>query len=164
VLVAFSTQGTTEGLTTIHLANADPKYTPTSFSVDLRGDGNELRSKLGNGEHHWSGYFVAGTIVRLIYVPPSQLILICRPQGILTHVSTLGKPVVSVEVPGNVYILITGSVPPGSGLSSSSAMTTASAIAALSLSGRYSEVARREVTQVAIESGSSLHPFRQNLD
>lgn len=58
--------------------------------------------------------------------------------------------------PKEVYILVTGSVPTGSGLSSSSAMTTASATTILQICNRREGdgmIPRRELTQVAIESG-----------
>lgn len=58
--------------------------------------------------------------------------------------------------PAEVFLLVTGSVPPGSGLSSSSAMTTAAAITILELCGQREQVARRDVTEVAIASGAPI--------
>lgn len=43
-------------------------------------------------------------------------------------------------------------MPAGSGLSSSAAMTTASALCILSILGRSSEIDRRAITEIAIES------------
>lgn len=58
--------------------------------------------------------------------------------------------------PAHVFVMVTGSVPQGSGLSSSAAITTASVVTILELTGRRDgadKVGRREVTNVAIESG-----------
>lgn len=46
--------------TVVLLRNTDPKYTPTSFNVNLSGDGSDLPMPK---EHHWSSYFIAGTKV-----------------------------------------------------------------------------------------------------
>lgn len=66
------------------------------------------------------------------------------------------KVVGKQENPSHIVILVNGTVPEGSGLSSSSAMTTASAITLLEVSGRRDgpdKIGRRGVTEVAIESG-----------
>lgn len=52
----------------------------------------------------------------------------------------------------NVNLMVSGSVPEGSGLSSSSALTTASVIAAMVITRKREQVGRRMVTQIAIES------------
>lgn len=146
VLVAFSTASpsssakdipspTEKGKTVFVLRNSSSKFSPTSFEVDLSGDGSDLALPK---EHHWSSYFIAGT------------------KGILGHLYR--KPRKSdFTPPERVLVLVNGTVPEGSGLSSSSAMTTASAIAVLEIVGRREgddQISRRDVTNVAIESGA----------
>ncbi|ORY91663.1 ribosomal protein S5 domain 2-type protein [Leucosporidium creatinivorum] len=145
VLVAFSTdpqdkdklpKATASGRTVAVLRNVDDKYSPTHFEVDLSSWGGDLALPK---KHHWSSYFIAGT------------------KGILQHLhenapkTILGRK----ENPSHIIILVAGTVPEGSGLSSSSAMTTASAITLLEISGRRdgpNKIGRRGVTEVAIES------------
>ncbi|BGO90631.1 hypothetical protein NBRC10512_000195 [Rhodotorula toruloides] len=144
VLVAFSTASPSssgkdipspseKGKTVFVLRNSSSKFSPTSFEVDLTGDGTDVALPQ---EHHWSSYFIAGT------------------KGILGHLYR--KPRQSeFTPPERVLILVNGTVPEGSGLSSSSAMTTASAIAVLEIVGRREGddgISRRDVTNVAIES------------
>ncbi|KAI5480405.1 galactokinase [Pseudohyphozyma bogoriensis] len=120
--------GPAPGQTIVHLLNTDPKYSATSFQVDLKSDGKSLPMP---AEHHWSSYFIAGT------------------KGILSHIHSSYS---TFTPPPHLFLLVTGSVPAGSGLSSSAAMTTASAITILQVCGRRGSVSRKEVTQVAIES------------
>ncbi|GAA5868163.1 hypothetical protein JCM8547_003364 [Rhodosporidiobolus lusitaniae] len=146
VLIAFSTaspspsSGTsfpspsTKGKTVFVLRNVESKYAPTEFEVDLSGDGTDL--EVDAKAHHWSNYFKAGT------------------RGILAHLHRTGGNW-GLEFPERVLILVHGTVPEGSGLSSSSAMTTASAVAVLEVIGKregLERVGRRDVTNVAIES------------
>ncbi|GAA5992737.1 hypothetical protein JCM10908_006907 [Rhodotorula pacifica] len=148
VLIAFSTEAPTSndddsipkpskpGKTVLVLRNMESKYTPTALEVDLTGNGDDLALP---EKHHWSSYFIAGT------------------KGILSHLFKTRSRNISTPVPGpeRVLILVQGTVPEGSGLSSSSAMTTASAIAILEISGRRDgehQVGRKDVTNVAIES------------
>ncbi|BGP38973.1 galactokinase [Rhodotorula kratochvilovae] len=146
VLIAFSTADpdpsfkgadlpapSANGKTVFVLRNAASKFTPTSFEVDLGGDGTDLALPK---EHHWSSYFIAGT------------------KGILQHLQK-NAGTASVDAPKRVLVLVDGTVPEGSGLSSSSAMTTASAIAVLEILGRREgedQVGRKDLTNVAIES------------
>lgn len=104
----------------------------------MTGNGDDLPVPQ---EHHWSSYFIAGT------------------KGILAHLVKTRSKNVSTPVPGpkQVLVLVAGTVPEGSGLSSSSAMTTASAMAVLEISGRREgdmQVGRSDLTNVAIESGA----------
>ncbi|NXD32276.1 GALK Galactokinase, partial [Spelaeornis formosus] len=115
------------------LRNVQSKFSPTDFEADLAGDGTDLALP---SDHHWSSYFIAGT------------------KGILAHLKKTGG-ISLPSPPKRVLILVGGTVPEGSGLSSSSAMTTASAIAILELVGRRegeNQVARKALTNVAIES------------
>ncbi|GAA5894924.1 hypothetical protein JCM6882_008246 [Rhodosporidiobolus microsporus] len=145
VLIAFSTaepkpsSGTTfpfpssSGKTVFVLRNVESKYSPIEFETDLSDDGADLPIAK---EHHWSNYFKAGT------------------KGILAHLHRTGGNW-GQKMPERVLILIDGTVPEGSGLSSSSAMTTASAITVLDVVGKregLERVGRRDVTNVAIES------------
>ncbi|KAL8292829.1 hypothetical protein RQP46_000523 [Phenoliferia psychrophenolica] len=122
------------GRSIIHLRNVDPAFSPCELEVDLSGTGSELLIKK---PHHWSNYFIAGSkgMLEFLHAHPA-----------LTNGPT---------PPPHVYIMVTGSVPLGSGLSSSAAITTASVVAILELAGRrdgVDKVGRRDVTNVAIES------------
>ncbi|GAA5986428.1 hypothetical protein JCM11641_000996 [Rhodosporidiobolus odoratus] len=145
VLIALSTaepkpaSGTTfpapssKEKTVFVLRNTELKYEPTEFEVDLASDGSDLEIAK---EHHWSNYFKAGA------------------KGILAHLHEGGKNW-GIKVPERVTVLVDGTVPEGSGLSSSSAMTTASVIAVLEVIGKREgeeRVGRRDITNVAIES------------
>ncbi|GAA5825741.1 hypothetical protein JCM10212_004006, partial [Sporobolomyces blumeae] len=144
VLIAFSTAPSPSAdkdlpapsfpnKTVFVLRNVEDKYSETHFEVDLHSDGHTLQI---NPEHHWSNYFIAGT------------------KGILAHLAK-HKAKWESGAPERVLVLVHGTVPEGSGLSSSSAMTTASAIAVLEVVGRRDGtefVCRRDVTNVAIDS------------
>ncbi|GAA5920326.1 hypothetical protein JCM1841_004535 [Sporobolomyces salmonicolor] len=142
VLIAFSTADSSSAdlpspsapnKTVFVLRNVESKYSPASFEINLAGAGDDLELP---AEHHWSSYFIAGT------------------KGILAHLAK-NKPKWLPQMPERVLVLVHGTVPEGSGLSSSSAMTTASAIAVLEIVGRREGgdmVCRRDVTNVAIES------------
>ncbi|KAM0746484.1 galactokinase [Meredithblackwellia eburnea MCA 4105] len=141
VLIAFTTVPSSDtvrppspGRTMIHLRNLDPTYTPVELQVNLLGDGSDLTI---DSNHHWSNYFIAGATGMLGY-------LYFHPAF-----STFPTP------PAHVYIMVSGTVPLGSGLSSSSALTVASAVTFLELLDRRDggdRVGRRATTEVAIES------------
>jgi len=148
VLVAFSTAPASPSAdtklpspsapnkTVFILRNLESKYSATDFEVDLNGDGSDLEI---NQDHHWSNYFIAGT------------------KGILSHLAK-NKAKWESGTPDRVLVMVHGTVPEGSGLSSSSAMTTASAMAVLEVVGRRDGmefICRRDVTNVAIEGGES---------
>ncbi|GAA5821904.1 hypothetical protein JCM11251_004771 [Rhodosporidiobolus azoricus] len=145
VLIAYSTaepkpssdtsfpSPSSSGKTVFILRNVESKYAPTEFEVDLADDGADVEIAK---EHSWSNYFKAGA------------------KGILSHLHNKGSNW-GQKMPERVCILIDGTVPEGSGLSSSSAMTTASAITVLDVVGKregLERVGRRDVTNVAIES------------
>jgi galactokinase len=144
-LIAFSTANpsssslptpTSSSKTLFVLRNVESKYTSTTFEVDLSGDGSDLSI---NEEHHWSNYFIAGT------------------KGILSHLAKNRGKFDGAKIPERVLVVVHGTVPEGSGLSSSSAMTTASAMAVLDILDRRDGmdfVCRRDVTNVAIEGGA----------
>ncbi|KAK4056548.1 galactokinase [Microbotryomycetes sp. JL221] len=143
VLIAFSTSPSStdnlpkpsqSGRTVVVLHNVDSKYTDTHFEVDVESSGSHLSLP---DDHHWSSYFIAGT------------------KGILKHLHDHPSKSTDVNKPDYILIKVWGTVPEGSGLSSSSAMTTASAITILEVVGRREGpdvVTRRAVTEVAIES------------
>ncbi|KAK4055739.1 galactokinase [Microbotryomycetes sp. JL201] len=143
VLIAYSTSPSSTdnlpkpsqaGRTVVVLRNVDEKYTDTHFEVDVYSSGSQLSLPQ---DHHWSSYFIAGT------------------KGILKHMHDHPAKRQSKQAPELLLVKVWGTVPEGSGLSSSSAMTTASAITMLEVVGRregLDMVARRAVTEVAIES------------
>ncbi|KAM0788712.1 hypothetical protein ACM66B_002807 [Microbotryomycetes sp. NB124-2] len=143
VLVAFSTAPSStdnlpkpsqNGRLVVVLHNVDNKYTDTHFEVDIKSNGSQLALPQ---DHHWSSYVIAGT------------------KGILKHLHDHPAKSTSQQTPEYVLVKVWGTVPEGSGLSSSSAMTTASVITMLEIVGRREGpdmVNRRSVTEVAIES------------
>lgn len=73
-------------------------------------------------------------------------------EGILAQLAELDPATPKTTMPATLNLLVTGSVPAGSGLSSSAAMTTASVIVSLFATGRLDQVRRREITNCAIVS------------
>ncbi|SGY79574.1 BQ5605_C008g05167 [Microbotryum silenes-dioicae] len=121
--------------TVIILRNVDDKFSPTHFEVDLNSSAWDVQMPK---QHHWSSYFIAGT------------------KGVLGHLYSRTAYLPSTgPYPSHVVMLVTGSVPEGSGLSSSSAFTIASSIAILHVVGRISgsdAIDRKAMTEVAIAS------------
>ncbi|SCV70910.1 BQ2448_3672 [Microbotryum intermedium] len=121
--------------TVIILRNVDEKFSPTHFDVDLNSSAWDVQMPK---PHHWSSYFIAGT------------------KGVLGHLYSRTAYLPSTGThPSHILMLVSGSVPEGSGLSSSSALTIASSIAILHVVGRISgpdAIDRKAMTEVAIAS------------
>lgn len=107
-IVAICKREPSEGPGEIHIANMHPeKYEPVSFSTDPHQD-IDLKKLV------WAHYFLCGYI------------------GNFEHLATKG---VKVEPPTGLDVLIDGTVPTGSGLSSSAALVCSSAIAIMAILG-----------------------------
>ena len=79
-------------------------------------------------------------------------------QGILEHFFKTGD-----ERPVGFDLLVTGSVPPGSGLSSSAAMVVASTLAFLTMNNKLDQITKGALVEMAMENekrvGESRIPF-----
>jgi galactokinase len=113
----------------VHLQNLDPHYAP-AILVPQRGSSAEAwelpinRSKLT-----WDGYVKAGYL------------------GVLNKL--LSEP---VAAPKAVDILVSGTIPPGSGISSSAALVVASTLSFLIINDKLDEMNKRSVVEMAMEN------------
>lgn len=112
----------------ITLHNVSPRFATTAFPCDLQDPASIQLVHEGNTR--WANYFKVAL------------------QGLQPHLPSeaiaRGK--------GQLLVLVDGSVPPESSLSSSAAMTTCSSIVILTALGAREMIARKEMAEVAIES------------
>lgn len=109
VVVAVSPMPSTSSSSSVaelHLANTDPKYGPRTVPA------NHEDIAIDPAEHSWTNYFLAGY------------------KGLME--SSYAR---TTRVTGSTAMLVDGQVPAGSGLSSSSALVCAAAVAAMHLAG-----------------------------
>nr|CAG8436547.1 3711_t:CDS:2 [Entrophospora candida] len=113
-----------EDESSVKLANVDnEKYKTRTW--EFEGDNNKIvEIKLEDGVVEWSNYFK------------------CGYKGIIKYLG--------LEKPKGMYCLVDGSIPPGSGLSSSSAFVCSAVLATSYANG--TELSRKQITEISIDS------------
>ena len=111
---------------TIRIANVNQRFPARTFGIPTAGD-VEIDSSI----HEWSNYFRAGL------------------RGAIELLRKKGRPV--GDSPVGMDILVDGTVPSGSGLSSSAAFVCASALASLVANGEE-KIDKNELVNLAVVS------------
>lgn len=112
----------------VELANMTSRFSHTSFTCDLtRPESLELTTK---SAHRWSNYFKVALRGLLYEMPPE---VVNNAHGVL-------------------HVLVDGTIPPESSLSSSAAMTIASSLVVLTAFGMHKTIGRSRLAQRAISS------------
>ncbi|KAK0534661.1 galactokinase [Tilletia horrida] len=116
-----------------YLANTRERFKPVTLTAPsvLETDGIELIHH-DEGAQRWGNYFAVAWKGLHSHLPPSVLSASSRPR--------------------TINILVDGTIPPESSLSSSAAMTVCSSLVILEAFGARSLVDRTEMAEVAIES------------
>ncbi|KAI8140906.1 galactokinase [Fennellomyces sp. T-0311] len=110
---------TTDHDSKVRIANVNPKYEPREFDFE----GKETIVTIDATKHEWTNYFK------------------CGYKGMLERAQNLDKP-------KGMYLLMDGSVPAGSGLSSSAAVVCTSALA--TIEANKLSMTKQELTEIAI--------------
>jgi galactokinase len=119
---------------TFHLSNTADRFDDTTFVANL-GCSNSACDHINlqhSGSSRWANYFKVAFKGLLPHLPKSAL--------------------QSSDRPNRVEVLVDGTIPPESSLSSSAAMTCCSSILILQAFQAREKIGRREMTEVAIES------------
>ena len=142
------TEGASHG--TVVVDNLHPKYPRSSFTPvknrlqysdpnsDPAEEVNDLEPwslEIDTSHLRWESYIKAGYHVGSIPHAGDASLKPCILQGILQHYYS-GYGVDGSEYPVAVNLLVTGTVPAGSGLSSSAALVVASTLAFLAVNGK----------------------------
>lgn len=127
-MAAAMVPGGDEDALTITLQNRAARFAQLTFTCSVH-DPNSI-SLVHEGNTRWANYFKVAL------------------QGLLPHLpaEALAKGT------GRLWVLVDGTVPPESSLSSSAAMTTCSSIVVLTALGARHAITRKEMAEVAIES------------
>ena len=112
----------------VTLHNVAPRFATTVFTCDINSPSSVQLTH--EGDTRWANYFKVAL------------------QGLQPHL----PPEALAQGSGHLLVLVDGSVPPESSLSSSAAMTTCSSIVVLTALGARDRIPRKEMTEVAIES------------
>jgi N-acetylgalactosamine kinase len=110
---------------------------------------------IDSSKHQWSNYFLAGYKVRLSS-PSLPLLLIRSFQGMLEHLHK--------EDAASVAFLVHGTVPQGSGLSSSSALVCSSALATLFAQEGASPMTRTALADLCCKSERYIGTMGGGMD
>lgn len=120
--------GKSEDKLTVTLHNVSSRFATTTFSCDINNPASV--QLIHEGDTRWANYFKVAL------------------QGLQPHLPAEALK----QGTGQLLVLVDGSVPPESSLSSSAAMTTCSSIVILTALGARERITRKEMTEVAIES------------
>ncbi|CEH12073.1 galactokinase [Ceraceosorus bombacis] len=132
ILMAFRVSPATSSTDKLsfHLRNTTPRFEATSFESDVK-DPTEVQLQ-HEGASRWANYFKVAFKGLHPHLPPAVLSAASRP--------------------ARVEVLVDGTIPPESSLSSSAAMTVCSSIVILEAFKAREIISRREMAEVAIES------------
>ena len=153
VQVTDDDRHTSSSKVTFDLRNTDARFESTIFESDF--DGPNTVQLQHSGNTRWANYFKVAFKVGHSTLSV-QILIVYLFKGLHSH---LPKSVLSSRTrPVRISVLIDGTIPPESSLSSSAAMTCCSSIVILQAFGARELISRREMAEVAIESGA--FPFR----
>ncbi|WFC94336.1 galactokinase [Malassezia brasiliensis] len=128
LMAAALIPGKVGDLLQVTLHNVSPRFATTVFACDIHNPSSVQLTHEGNTR--WANYFKVAL------------------QGLQPHLPSEALS----QGSGQLLVLVDGSVPPESSLSSSAAMTICSSIVVLTALGAHDRVPRKEMTEVAIES------------
>lgn len=160
ILMAFRVKHKTDSDSSkvkFHLENTSKTFSGTSFQCNV--DDHKSVQLEHSGPGRWANYFKVAFKVRDKGRQPSDRLQIhlifpfffSNIKGLLPHLPK--SALESSNRPSQVDVLIDGTIPPESSLSSSAAMTTCSSIVILQAFHAREEISRKEMAEVAIESG-----------
>ncbi|UZJ57269.1 hypothetical protein CBS101457_006589 [Exobasidium rhododendri] len=133
ILMAFRVESNSSSpseTTTFRLHNTNPQFKGLSFQTKV--DNHEEVQLEHSGPSRWANYFKVAF------------------KGLHSHLPT--SAIESSKRPSRVDVMVAGTIPPESSLSSSAAMTTCSSIVILQAFQSREVISRREMAEVAIES------------
>ena len=113
------------------LSNTTPRFEKATFETDFKAGLDDVDLKHDGGDR-WVNYFKVAV------------------KGLHPHLPS--KILSANNRPGLIEVLVDGTIPPESSLSSSAAMTCCSSIVVLEAFGAREIISRREMAEVAIES------------
>lgn len=128
-VVPASSEGAKTGSISFDLRNTTKRFGKTSFDSPL--DDAASVELIHQGDSRWANYFKVAW------------------KGLHPH---LPEHVLSAAPASQIQVLVDGTIPPESSLSSSAAMTVCSSIVILESLGARPYISRREMAEVAIES------------
>lgn len=114
------------------LKNTTPRFAPNTFSSAYHS--TETVELLNEGDERWANYFKVAF------------------KGLHSHLPAEVLDDKNAKRPVKIEVLVDGTIPPESSLSSSAAMTTCSSIVVLQAFGARELIDRKEMAEVAIES------------
>ncbi|KAL1958263.1 hypothetical protein VTO42DRAFT_4771 [Malbranchea cinnamomea] len=138
VLIAVKVVPTVGQESVVKLANSNPKFPATQFTVP-----NDRDVDIDATKHDWDNYFKAGLRVALKFLRERA------PSG-------------SPFVPASIEALVNGNVPPGGGVSSSAALVCASALAVVKANGH--DITKQDLQDMAIVSERAVGVYSGGMD
>lgn len=125
--------------------NQESKYTRQTFAPSIDTN-EEWNLDIDKEQLRWESYVKAGYYVRRFILCLRQRTIIMVIQGVLERFFNKRKE----RKPQAVDLLVTGSVPPGSGLSSSAAMVVASTLSFLVVNNRLEGLTKGDLVRMAV--------------
>ncbi|TKY87377.1 hypothetical protein EX895_004054 [Sporisorium graminicola] len=130
--VTYSSSGAASKQVEVVLKNTTTRFAANTFTSDYHStDSVQL---LNEGEERWANYFKVAF------------------KGLHSHLPAEVLDEKNVQRPVKIEVLVDGTIPPESSLSSSAAMTTCSSIVVLEAFNARQLIDRKEMAEVAIES------------
>ncbi|SJX62074.1 related to GAL1-galactokinase [Sporisorium reilianum f. sp. reilianum] len=130
--VTYASDGAAAKQVQVVLKNTTTRFAASTFSSDYHStDGVQL---LNEGDERWANYFKVAF------------------KGLHSHLPAEVLDESNAKRPVKIEVLVDGTIPPESSLSSSAAMTTCSSIVVLEAFNARQLIERKEMAEVAIES------------
>ncbi|THH12665.1 hypothetical protein EW146_g7483 [Bondarzewia mesenterica] len=150
----------------VYAQNMYSKYTPQSFAptrkLSVSGQPRDSDAQVHVEEWHldidkkelrWESYVKAGYYVDPFFsIHEVSYLIIFLSQGVLNRFFSASANKTDSGGPLPVDLLVTGTVPAGSGLSSSAAMVVASTLVFLAVNGKLEGVTKGSLVEMAMEN------------